>query len=189
MAAEWNYKKGDRHYGPIDAAQLKALADSGDLTVDDLVMREGDGRWIEASMIKGLFTSSPQPSPPPPPPTAAFPPRRPPAAFPPRHPPRVFDSSRLITEKRVLHSVSVWCTILGFIFLPLAILIMPVAIMRGLNVPEDEAFCFQLFSVGLSLGGAGVGLLAWGVGLRLICGMVDLGLHCATLLEDIRHQR
>jgi hypothetical protein len=70
MASEWHYKKGDRKFGPIDAAKLKALADSGAITSDDLVMREGHGQWVKASAIKGLFSSSPQSSaatsPPPP---------------------------------------------------------------------------------------------------------------------------
>lgn len=55
MAGEWHYRKGDRKFGPIDAVQLKALATSGAIVGDDLVMRDGHGQWVKASAVKGLF--------------------------------------------------------------------------------------------------------------------------------------
>ena len=70
MAKNWHYAKdGDKH-GPISSAELKRLANSGQLSPDDLVWREDMKEWRKASTIKGLLPSSQNlntPTPPPPP--------------------------------------------------------------------------------------------------------------------------
>jgi hypothetical protein len=71
----WYYAAGDEERGPITAAELKTLAQSGQLAAADLVWREGMEDWAPASDIRGLFSKTAEPpvAPPagvePPPPT------------------------------------------------------------------------------------------------------------------------
>lgn len=67
---EWFYGKDNKQQGPISAAQLKQLAESGHLQPTDLVWREGMAEWMAASKVKGLFDETPpvaavRPGPPP----------------------------------------------------------------------------------------------------------------------------
>jgi hypothetical protein len=55
--ADWYYAKEGRQHGPISAAQLKQLAQSGELQPDDLVFGEGAKDWVAASTVRGLFSS------------------------------------------------------------------------------------------------------------------------------------
>jgi hypothetical protein len=55
--ADWYYAKEGRQYGPISAAELKRLAQSGELQPDDLVFGEGAKDWKPASSVRGLFPS------------------------------------------------------------------------------------------------------------------------------------
>ena len=59
MAAEWYYSKGDQRIGPVSESDLKSLAESGQLTAEDLVRQEGLADWQPASKISGLFPSTP----------------------------------------------------------------------------------------------------------------------------------
>ncbi|NLE38873.1 MAG: DUF4339 domain-containing protein [Pirellulaceae bacterium] len=52
---EWYYAHDERQFGPVSTAELKRLADRGDLTPGDLVWRQGIPDWVEASQVKGLF--------------------------------------------------------------------------------------------------------------------------------------
>jgi len=52
---EWYYARGNKQQGPVSSAQLKQLAQRGDLSPEDLVWREGMGEWIAAAKVKGLF--------------------------------------------------------------------------------------------------------------------------------------
>ena len=99
---EWYYARGNKQQGPASSAQLKQLAESGDLSPEDLVWREGMGEWIAAAKVKGLFegevAAPPKPggTPPESAPRAAGPAvfaRSPAAAAPPRQgpPPHLFD--------------------------------------------------------------------------------------------------
>ena len=68
MVAEWHYSKNGKQYGPVTAAELKALAQAGTLTPSDMVWKEGMAEWRTASSIKGLFqtdaaSSAPLPAP------------------------------------------------------------------------------------------------------------------------------
>ena len=72
MATEWYFAKDDEQHGPYSAADLKSLAQSGELTAKDLVWKDGMAEWKPASTIKELFpptrpTPPVQASPPPPP--------------------------------------------------------------------------------------------------------------------------
>ena len=64
MATEWYYSQGDQKIGPVSPAELKSLADSGQLTANDLVWKEGMTEWKSAGKIKGLFTYNKAISPP-----------------------------------------------------------------------------------------------------------------------------
>jgi hypothetical protein len=55
MAADWFYTKDGTRFGPIDAAKLKQLADSGVIRPDDLVWKQGVKQWAKAAAVKGLF--------------------------------------------------------------------------------------------------------------------------------------
>jgi hypothetical protein len=69
---EWHYTHGDRQAGPIPSAELKQLADAGELLPNDLVWREGMEQWVAARNVKGLFEAT-SPKAPGTPPKAAEP--------------------------------------------------------------------------------------------------------------------
>ncbi len=56
----WMYSKGGGHQaGPVSAAELKRMAQSGELSPDDLVWRAGMEDWVPARRIKGITFPSP----------------------------------------------------------------------------------------------------------------------------------
>lgn len=59
MAADWYYAKGDKQSGPVSAADLKGMAQAGELAPTDKVWKEGMEEWKAAGTIKGLFPSPP----------------------------------------------------------------------------------------------------------------------------------
>ncbi|HEY4310048.1 MAG TPA: DUF805 domain-containing protein [Pirellulales bacterium] len=59
MADEWFYSQGGNRVGPVSAAQLRQFAESGTITPDDWVWKQGMQDWIPARRINGLF---PQPA-------------------------------------------------------------------------------------------------------------------------------
>lgn len=63
MAAEWHYSKDGKQHGPVSAADLKAMAKSGELSPTDMVWQEGMAEWKPAGSLKGLFSPSSGPSP------------------------------------------------------------------------------------------------------------------------------
>ena len=73
---QWWYAVDGQQQGPVSSAELKQLADSGQLKPTDLVWQEGQADWAPASNVRGLFPPQPQQGPPPsaPPPPAAGPP-------------------------------------------------------------------------------------------------------------------
>lgn len=71
MANNWHYAKGGEKHGPISAAQLKEVAQTGQLDPDDLVWREDMKEWRKASSVKGLFPQQPATTKTPPPPPAS----------------------------------------------------------------------------------------------------------------------
>ncbi|HTN77347.1 MAG TPA: GYF domain-containing protein [Pirellulaceae bacterium] len=61
--AIWFYAQHDEQKGPVTPAQLKALAQNGELLPTDLVWKEGLGDWTAASTVKGLFAGVAPPPP------------------------------------------------------------------------------------------------------------------------------
>jgi hypothetical protein len=61
MAHEWYYASGDEKIGPLTREELQEHADSGRLTREDLVWRDGLEEWKPASSLKGLFTRAANP--------------------------------------------------------------------------------------------------------------------------------
>jgi hypothetical protein len=55
MAADWYYRKNGQQLGPLESAELRRLADTGVVTPDDMVWRQGAKQWAKASSVKGLF--------------------------------------------------------------------------------------------------------------------------------------
>jgi hypothetical protein len=64
---EWYYAKGNKQHGPVSAAELKKLADTGELKPGDLVWRGGMEQWIPARNDPALKRLFPQEVPAPPP--------------------------------------------------------------------------------------------------------------------------
>jgi hypothetical protein len=56
VAITWHYSINGKKLGPISSADLKRLADTGELSPSDLVWKEGLGAWVTASNVKGLFS-------------------------------------------------------------------------------------------------------------------------------------
>ena len=59
MAAEWYFKVGESVLGPIAAAELVECAADGRITLESEV-RKGDGPWIPAAKVVGLFDRAAQ---------------------------------------------------------------------------------------------------------------------------------
>ncbi|MEX0978316.1 MAG: GYF domain-containing protein, partial [Pirellulales bacterium] len=62
----WYYARNDQQFGPVSAAELKQLADTGRLSPDDLLWREGMDTWATAINLRGLFSSDATANTPPP---------------------------------------------------------------------------------------------------------------------------
>ncbi len=67
--SEWYYTQNRQQRGPVTEAELKRLAESGELRAGDLVWREGMANWAPAAAASGLFppagaTGEPTPKPP-----------------------------------------------------------------------------------------------------------------------------
>lgn len=56
MARKWFVRVGDKVYGPMNAEQLKQYAAGGKIGPDSLVGNDGQ-RWVNASVVKGLFAN------------------------------------------------------------------------------------------------------------------------------------
>jgi hypothetical protein len=61
-AIDWFYAKGDKHFGPVNAGELKRMATAGELKPDDLVWREGMAEWTIARNVRGLFEEEVKPA-------------------------------------------------------------------------------------------------------------------------------
>ncbi len=70
MASAWYFLADGIRQGPVASAELKALAESGQVTPSTLVWKEGLPDWVEARSLTKLFPSDATPivNPPPPPP-------------------------------------------------------------------------------------------------------------------------
>ena len=55
MASEWYYQIMGQQFGPVSAAELRALASAGTVARDTLICKRGEGRWVRAEKVQGLF--------------------------------------------------------------------------------------------------------------------------------------
>ena len=55
LSADWHYTQNGQQHGPVTAAELKTLVQTGKLTPTDMVWKAGMAEWKVASSIKGLF--------------------------------------------------------------------------------------------------------------------------------------
>jgi len=58
QSQQWFYANNGQKFGPVDAAMLRQLAETGKLQPTDLVWREGMAEWSPGSRVKGLFPES-----------------------------------------------------------------------------------------------------------------------------------
>lgn len=58
MATDWYLKLADRELGPFTAAQLKSMAERGQIAPFDPVRRGEQGGWIAAGCVKGLLNGA-----------------------------------------------------------------------------------------------------------------------------------
>ena len=63
MASQWYYAVGDAEKGPVSSKELKSLVDSGQLSPEDQVWKEGMAEWVAGKTIPNLFSAS-APNPP-----------------------------------------------------------------------------------------------------------------------------
>lgn len=59
MPALWYYRRGGREFGPIAEAELRRLAELGEISPSDHLWREGAPHWVAAHTIKDLFPTPP----------------------------------------------------------------------------------------------------------------------------------
>ncbi|MCO6045063.1 DUF4339 domain-containing protein [Aeoliella sp. ICT_H6.2] len=55
MASQWYCRLMGSEMGPYSSRQLLEMARSHQITPDDAVRKGPDGRWVQASRVKGLF--------------------------------------------------------------------------------------------------------------------------------------
>lgn len=55
VSSKWYCKQNGQKTGPLSSAQIKQLAENGQLRPDDMLLLEGAGKWIPAASVKGLF--------------------------------------------------------------------------------------------------------------------------------------
>ena len=56
---DWYYAKDNKQFGPVNAVELKRLAQVGELRPEDLVWTDGMKEWSAARKVKGLFDEEP----------------------------------------------------------------------------------------------------------------------------------
>lgn len=66
--AVWYYTANGAQRGPVTAAQVRSLIETGQVRATDLLWREGMPAWIEAGTIPAFFPAASRPHPAPPPP-------------------------------------------------------------------------------------------------------------------------
>jgi hypothetical protein len=141
MVADWYYQKGQREHGPIEAAALLHLAKTGRLSPSDLVRKEGMKAGIPAGRVRGLLFA--------PPPQVALQPDsvHRPARVVTATPAAVtqeaasaksnvdWSSALLLSIAFILGApIAIGVPILLFIFVPVALLFIPLAVLTFLLV-------------------------------------------------------
>ena len=59
MAAEWYFRVMGAEFGPVSATELVEQAANGKISPDTEV-RKGEGAWVQASRVAGLFDKASQ---------------------------------------------------------------------------------------------------------------------------------
>ena len=60
MSTEWFYRDYEgQENGPISAADLKRLAQLGEINEKSMIKKSADGRWVPADKVKGLIIADP----------------------------------------------------------------------------------------------------------------------------------
>jgi len=143
---EWYYAKENKQHGPVSAAELKQLADRGQLRPSDLVWREGMEEWIAAKKVKGLFEEGTPAAPPKP---VAVPPKPSPHAG---APPAFEKSEAAFERSRRRPSRHVFDVVLEFArgqftpqFVDLTTKLFTLAGHYGLYVAMAVLFVFSVF--------------------------------------------
>src|SRR5260221_8680116 len=54
----WFYVRDKKRLGPVPQEELRALAGRGQLSRDDMVLREGETRWAAAASVPGVFPAA-----------------------------------------------------------------------------------------------------------------------------------
>src|SRR5215210_3804494 len=175
--SQWFYGRDGAQHGPIAEAELRRLAEAGELRPHDLVWREGMAQWQPAQDVPGLFATVPLGPPPIPPagqpPGAYAPPgygpgspiqyagpyQRPPA------PPGLGDDAGV----RMLLPVgrSAWAIVSGYCGLLslLCWLLGPVAILTGVMAIRDMKIHPERHGMGRVI----TGFILGGVGTLILC--------------------
>lgn len=200
MANQWYVELANEVEGPFSDQELKQLAKSGQLSPTTRIRLSANGQWALASAVRGLFPSAHQPAISNPTDQASDPWgdhddeqgsqyafagfSHVPATQSPASDLPAKEFKKLGEERRILWFVSLICTVLG----GACIFFGFVGAIVGsfMNLKEADVI-YSLVMCWFVIGG-GISLMIWGVGLRIICGTVDLGLYMAALLEDIRRQ-
>jgi hypothetical protein len=63
MTDQWYLAREKQKFGPYSTEQLKQFAAQGQVVPTDMLLKEGEGKWVAASTVDGLF--APQVVPPP----------------------------------------------------------------------------------------------------------------------------
>src|SRR4051794_6877839 len=58
MSQRWFLARDGQTIGPFSSADLKAQAAAGELGPEEIVLLEGETRWVKASTLKGLFPAA-----------------------------------------------------------------------------------------------------------------------------------
>ena len=61
----WYYAKGGQKFGPYSGIELRTIAQSGKISANDLIWKEGLAKWVPASSAKGLLPVTTPAVPPP----------------------------------------------------------------------------------------------------------------------------
>lgn len=64
MTREWYFQMMGQEIGPLSAAEFKAKVSTGQIQPDTLVRKGPEGKWVFASLVKGLFAPKPETAPP-----------------------------------------------------------------------------------------------------------------------------
>lgn len=173
---QWYYSKNGTQLGPVSQAELAAKLASGEVSLYDLVWKEGMGDWIPASRVPELSSttqaaaaSPPPPAPAPADPSSAATPYVPPASNPVPQPyyPGPVPGSGKATASLVLGIVALVTGLCGCYGLLFAVVCGVLAIVFGGQV-KKEAELNPALQGELGKAKAGI-IMAWiGIGISVV---------------------